>query len=172
MSEILSPKQAEELIKANSNLEIIDVRNPDEYKVAHIKSAKLIPVSEIDSRLAEISKDKDLLLYCKAGKRSAKAAGILEANSFTRLKEIEGGMDAWLNAKLPSESEQSCPISVTRQVFIVAGLLILTGVILSLTLNPAFIYLSGFVGLGLFFSGITGFCGMQLLLEKMPWNKA
>ena len=59
-----------------------------------------------------------------------------------------------------------------RQVQIAAGALILAGVILSVTVNPAFLGLSAFVGAGLTFAGVTGWCGMAHLLALMPWNKA
>ncbi|MFU2115194.1 DUF2892 domain-containing protein [[Pasteurella] aerogenes] len=58
-----------------------------------------------------------------------------------------------------------------RQVQIVAGSLVLIGVLLGWTTNAAFYLLSCFVGTGLLFAGITGFCGMARLLDKMPWNK-
>jgi hypothetical protein len=58
-----------------------------------------------------------------------------------------------------------------RQVQITAGSLTLLGVVLSLFVHPAFIYLSAFVGAGLTFAGLTGFCGMANFLALMPWNK-
>jgi rhodanese-related sulfurtransferase len=58
-----------------------------------------------------------------------------------------------------------------RQVQIAAGSLVLLGVILSQTVAPGWIWLSGFVGAGLTFAGISGFCGMARLLAAMPWNK-
>jgi hypothetical protein len=62
-------------------------------------------------------------------------------------------------------------ISLERQVRITAGAIVFTGVILARLVNFNFIWLSGFVGAGLVFAGITDFCGMGLLLARMPWNK-
>ena len=62
-------------------------------------------------------------------------------------------------------------ISLERQVRIAAGAIVLTGVLLACFVHPGFIWLSGFVGAGLVFAGITDFCGMGLLLAKLPWNK-
>ncbi len=59
-----------------------------------------------------------------------------------------------------------------QQVQIVAGSLVLLGVVLGYLLNPAFFLLSGFVGAGLLFAGLSGWCGMALLLAKMPWNRS
>ena len=62
-------------------------------------------------------------------------------------------------------------ISLERQVRIAAGAIVFTGVLLARFVNFDFIWLSGFVGAGLVFAGITDFCGMGLLLAKLPWNK-
>jgi predicted branched-subunit amino acid permease len=62
-------------------------------------------------------------------------------------------------------------ISLERQVRIVAGALVLAGVVLGYFVHPGFIRLSAFVGAGLVFAGITDWCGMGLLLAKLPWNK-
>jgi predicted branched-subunit amino acid permease len=62
-------------------------------------------------------------------------------------------------------------ISVERQVRIAAGSIVLSGVLLSKFVHPNFVWLSGFVGAGLIFAGITDFCGMGLLLAKAPWNR-
>jgi predicted branched-subunit amino acid permease len=63
------------------------------------------------------------------------------------------------------------PQGLERQVRFVAGLLVLLGVILSLVVHPYFIGISAFVGAGLTFAGATDWCGMGLLLAKMPWNQ-
>lgn len=62
-------------------------------------------------------------------------------------------------------------ISLERQVRIAAGSLVLVGVLLGALVNPAGYYLSGFVGAGLTFAGITDTCAMGMLLAKMPWNQ-
>jgi hypothetical protein len=61
-------------------------------------------------------------------------------------------------------------IALERQVRIAAGAMVLSGVLLSQFVNPAFIWLAGFVGGGLIFAGITDWCGMGILISKMPWN--
>lgn len=83
---------------------------------------------------------------------------------------IEGGTQSWLQAQLPSIQGKKV-MSLERQVRIAAGSLVLLGVILSLTVYPGAIYLSGFVGAGLIFAGVTDTCGMGMLIAKMPWNQ-
>ena len=61
--------------------------------------------------------------------------------------------------------------SGNRQVMIVAGSMVLAGVLLGISVSPLWFYLSAFVGLGLVFSGVTGFCLMAYMLKRMPWNR-
>jgi predicted branched-subunit amino acid permease len=62
-------------------------------------------------------------------------------------------------------------MSLERQVRIAAGAIVLAGMLLARFVNCNFLWLSGFVGAGLIFAGLTDFCGMGLLLAKMPWNR-
>jgi rhodanese-related sulfurtransferase len=66
---------------------------------------------------------------------------------------------------------KNAPLPLMRQVQIAAGSLILLGLILSNTVAPAWIILTWFVGAGLTFAGVSGFCGMARLLAVMPWNR-
>ena len=84
---------------------------------------------------------------------------------------LDGGLDAWKKAGLPVTLDRSQPIDIMRQVQIVAGSLVLTGVVLGALVSPGFYALSGFVGAGLLFAGASGFCGMARLLAVMPWNQ-
>ena len=73
----------------------IDVREPDEFTQVRIPGAKLIPMSEMNSRIAEIPKDQDVVVYCRTGNRSAYLLNILEQNGFTNLINLAGGIVAW-----------------------------------------------------------------------------
>jgi hypothetical protein len=79
-------------------------------------------------------------------------------------------MMAWESAGFKTASTSST-IPLTQQVFITAGLLILLGCTLTVLHGAIFIVIPGFVGGGLLFAGITGWCGMAVLLSKMPWNR-
>jgi rhodanese-related sulfurtransferase len=97
----VSPAEAASMIKDTKDLQLIDVRTEGEYASGHLAGAKLIPVQEIDKRLAEISKNKPVLLYCRTGHRSGNALKILQNNGFGRAKHMEGGITAWQAAGLP-----------------------------------------------------------------------
>lgn len=75
---------------------LIDVREPDEYAAAHIDGSRLIPLKTLTDELATLPKDREILVHCKAGGRSAKAVQLLLDHGFTRVKNVTGGMDAWL----------------------------------------------------------------------------
>jgi len=84
---------------------------------------------------------------------------------------IEGGTAAWIAAGLPVMRPGGRTISLERQVRIVAGSLVLIGSLLAWIVHPAFIGIPLFIGSGLVFAGVTDFCGMGILLSKMPWNQ-
>ena len=106
-SENLPPLQASEFLKQTPQALLIDVRNPDEYKVEHIAGAKLIPLPELGGRLAEIPKDKPLLLYCHSGRRSLNALNLLKSKGYKDLRQVEGGITAWKEKGLPLENGSS-----------------------------------------------------------------
>lgn len=85
--------------------QIVDVRTPEEYKEGHIKNAMNIHLYDKDfkDRIAELDKEERVYVYCKVGGRSASAVEIMKANGFTNIVELDGGMDAWLDAKKPIE---------------------------------------------------------------------
>ena len=83
---------------------------------------------------------------------------------------VEGGTKACEGIGLPFVRGQKA-ISLERQVRITAGSIVLVGVILGFLVHPAFFGLSGFIGAGLVFAGITDTCGMGMMLSKMPWNQ-
>ena len=98
----VSPNDAVLLIN-RSNAVVVDVRNDAEFASGHITDAKHIPVEQLEDRLAELRKfkDKPLLVYCQSGIRSAKASSILLKSEFTQVHNLEGGINAWVQAKLP-----------------------------------------------------------------------
>ena len=82
---------------------LVDVRERDEYDAARVASATLIPLSEFAARVAELPKDKEVVLICAGGVRSARAAEYAEAQGYT-VTNLEGGMNAWAAAGLPVET--------------------------------------------------------------------
>lgn len=85
-------------LEAGENVQLIDVRQPDENAFASIKGAKLIPLGELVRRMNELDPDRETILHCKAGGRSAQGIEALKKAGFTgELKNLKGGITAWSN---------------------------------------------------------------------------
>jgi adenylyltransferase/sulfurtransferase len=88
---------------AGEDIQLIDVRQPDEYAFAKIDGAKLIPLGEVIARMGEIDDTRETVIHCKMGGRSAKAIEALERSGFTgNLSNLVGGITAWSNEVDPS----------------------------------------------------------------------
>jgi phage shock protein E len=74
---------------------VLDVRSPEEYAAGHVPGAVNVPHGEVGSRLAELPRDRDIVLYCRSGRRVGLAADVLVANGFKRLLHMSGDMPAW-----------------------------------------------------------------------------
>ena len=83
---------------------------------------------------------------------------------------VAGGTDAWAAAGLPTVVNRKI-WSLERQVRLAAGLLVLIGAVLGFAVHRYFFGLCAFVGCGLTFAGLTNWCGMGMLLARMPWNR-
>jgi rhodanese-related sulfurtransferase len=93
----ISAIEVEKLIKDNKNIVILDVRTQNEYNSGYINGSKLMPVSEINSRLEELEKyrDRPILVHCASGGRSPKAVGILLKNKFGPIYHMNHGLSGW-----------------------------------------------------------------------------
>ena len=151
--------------------QLIDVRSANEFATGHIPGAISIPLEQLESRIADLAEARPIVLACQSGQRAKLAAGLLAATRPDVLV-LEGSTSGW--ASSGRELVRSVPSrwALERQVRLVAGLLVVLSVVLSASLNRAWILLAAFVGCGLTFAGLTNICGMGMLLAKMPWNKA
>jgi len=153
------------------NLVLIDVRELGEHASEHIAGAKCHPLSRFDPQeIKNAYPNAKILVHCQSGMRSVKAAQQLAEAGLT-VYNLSGGLNAWKQAKLPTAKTPGAPISLFRQVQIVAGSLILSGTVLGFTVSPNWHFLSGFVGAGLTFAGITNTCALGMLLAKLPYNQ-
>ena len=92
------------------NVQIVDVRGASEYEAGHIEGAENVFVGTLQDNLNKISKDKQVVIHCQAGDRSAIAFSILAKNNFKNVKNFSGGMKEWLaeNGKTIGCKEASC----------------------------------------------------------------
>ncbi len=153
----------------SKRIAVIDVREPMEYATGHIAGSMNVPLSRLHQ--ADLPQGP-LVLVCHSGNRSAKGVQtLLQQGHPHPITDLQGGIPTWQQAGLPMRKLKNAPLPLMRQVQIAAGSLILLGLILSNTVAPAWILLTWFVGAGLVFAGVSGFCGMARLLALMPWNK-
>jgi rhodanese-related sulfurtransferase len=153
-----------------SQAQLIDVRSPSEFASGHIPGAVNIPMDQIESRIADLSSTIPIVLICQMGKRARMTAGLLEPCQL-QLSVLDGGTSAWIQAGFPIVQSVRSRWSLERQVRLGAGLLVLAAASLALLLDPRWLFLAAFIGLGLTFSGFTDICPMAEILKKMPWNK-
>jgi rhodanese-related sulfurtransferase len=152
---------------------LVDIRETDEHARTRIAAARNVPLAELGRANAVFRAGKPVIFHCLSGMRTNANASQLKAHAGScEAFMLEGGLNAWRKAGLPVEVDRSRPIEVQRQVQIVAGGLGFAGTLLGLTVSPWFFAVPAFVGAGLMFAGITGFCGMALLLVRAPWNRS
>jgi adenylyltransferase/sulfurtransferase len=90
-------------LDAGDDLQIIDVREQNEYDTARLEGSKLIPLGQVLNRAGEIDPDRETVVHCKGGVRSAKAIEALQRAGFAgRLLNLKGGITAWSNEVDPS----------------------------------------------------------------------
>jgi rhodanese-related sulfurtransferase len=150
---------------------MVDVRAASEYATGHVPGAINIPMEQIEGRLDDLSPHSPIVLICQSGRRARLTASLLEPLR-ADVTVLEGGTSAWVNAGFPVAVNAATRWALERQVRLAAGLLVSIGAVLALTVNPHWVYLAGFVGLGLAFAGLTNICALASLLCKMPWNRS
>ena len=165
---LMTPQQAQAALARGATL--IDIRDADEHAREHIAQALSRPLAGIGT---DALPGGTLIFHCRTGMRTGSHADRLEAAARgATCYVLEGGIDGWRSSGLPTLVDRRHPLEIMRQVQLIAGALMLLGVVLGWWGHPAFFGLSAFVGAGLMFAGATGWCGMARLLRVMPWNRA
>lgn len=153
-----------------SDVCLLDVRTPGEHATAHIPSSCNVPLNDLAdhaSALAAIT--SPVVIVCRSGARAAKAHAQLAEAGLATATVLDGGMLAWDDGSRPVRRERE-RWDLERQVRLVAGALVTTGVALSLKL-PRAKYLAGAIGIGLSTAALTNTCAMGALLARLPYNR-
>jgi len=174
MSEQLNPTicphvNAADVALDKGNHVLVDVRSPLEFETEHIAGSINVPLDVLDSRFDEVPRQGELIVICRSGKRAERGAYTLMGRGF-QPKVLDGGMVAWRQAGLPVE-EGKKRLPIERQIQLIVGSGVLTGVLLGAFVNPWFLVIPGIFGAGLTFAGLSGTCALGILLGKAPWNK-
>lgn len=149
---------------------VVDVRDEGEFATACESGSCNWPLASltqdrVTALLGQhgVTPQQTLVLLCARGMRARQAAEKLQQWVPNPIAVVDGGRAALAPA--------GAPWSIERQVRVAAGSLVLVGVLGSWLIHPALLAISAFVGAGLVFAGVTDWCGMGMLLMKMPWNQ-
>lgn len=93
---------AEASAKRDAGAFVLDVREPDEWKESHIPGSTLISLGELEARVKEVPRDREVIVVCRAGNRSRAGRTILINAGFTQVTSLAGGLTAWAAANLPT----------------------------------------------------------------------
>jgi len=93
----IAPRELKAKLDRGEPVVLLDVRDPDEISVSKIAGAREVPLAELEARLGELDKQSDVVAYCLSGSRSGRAARQLRAAGFLRVKNLSGGIKAWVD---------------------------------------------------------------------------
>ncbi|MHC4993303.1 MAG: rhodanese-like domain-containing protein [Planctomycetota bacterium] len=151
---------------------LVDVREDFERAFEQIEGARHVALSKFEpQQVRDLAGGRRVVFHCRTGRRSAEAARRF-GDDDEEVFHLVGGLEGWkASGRVTKRSAGAPKIDVMRQVQMTAGSLVLAGVLLGAFVSPWFLILSGFVGGGLVFAGASGWCGMAMLLGRMPWNR-
>jgi rhodanese-related sulfurtransferase len=170
----IAPAELARQLEAGGDYLLLDVRTPAEFRAAHISGALLRPLGDLDP--AEFLREQAsgapcIYLICESGNRARKAAEMFERAGIANCAVLEGGMAGWTAAGLETSRAKGGGLSILRQVQIAVGAVNLAGSLLAMLVDPLFALIPLLTAGGLLLAGLSGWCGLAVLLAKMPWNR-
>lgn len=158
---------------ADGETMLVDVREDYEHAEERIDGAVPHPLSAFDAEaIRRDAGTRRVVFHCRSGKRSLDAAERFRRDAEATF-HLSGGIEGWKSAGNAVVRPAGAPrLPIMRQVQVTAGALVAVGVGLGVVVSPWFLVLPGFVGCGLMFAGLSGWCGMAKLLAVMPWNRS
>lgn len=166
----ISVRELKNQLEKGRSMKLVDVRTAFEYKSGHIPGTVHLPGRDVSHAAVHFDPDVPVVLICAAGHR-AKICQDMIANSGLETLVLEGGTGAWQAEGLPIVNSPRLRVSPVRQAFFIAALMIFVGLFLGLTQNQNWFILAGMPGVGLLLTAVTGFCPMEWVLSKAPWNR-
>lgn len=165
---------------------LLDVRTPAEYAAEHLPGSLLMPLHDLEKLAGSggsvplgahamerlgLKQGAQTYILCQTGGRAKRAASMLAGAGVGGCAVVEGGIEACRASGLGLLKGESRVLPLMRQVQIVIGVVSAAGAALSVWKDPLFGLIPLFMGLGLLFAGLTGTCGLALVMARMPWNK-
>jgi rhodanese-related sulfurtransferase len=149
---------------------LIDVRTPAEFGATHAKGATNIPLDKLEPSSLAYCNGNTVYFICKSGIRAQKAMEKLAESGFSNMVQVEGGTDAWIDAKLPVLKGKKV-LGLEQQVRVIVGSMSLVGAGIVMAGQPLGLAIVAAMGAGMIYAGITNNCGMAMMLAKAPWNQ-
>ncbi len=171
----ITPPELRQRLQQQLPTELLDVRTHPEFAAAHLPGATLVPLDQLEAKRFLSSRrhpEQPIFVLCQSGNRARTAISKFAEAGFSNCVLVEGGMQACIAQNLPVQRSSSRVLPLLQQVHLIIGVSVFLGALLALTLDPRVAVIPLIAGAGLIFNGLTGKCGLALLLAKMPWNRA
>lgn len=167
----IEPAEVDVMFKAGAIL-LVDVRSEDEHRHARIPGSVCMPLDRIDAEAVErMAAGRTVVFHCRTGRRSDEAIDRIGRRLSMPVAGLAGGITRWTADGHSIERDPNRSLPMMRQVQITAGAMIVAFSILAALMSPWFLLGTTFVGGGLCFAGLTGSCGLAVVLGRMPWNR-
>ncbi|WP_327002421.1 rhodanese-like domain-containing protein [Dactylosporangium sp. NBC_01737] len=167
----VDPATLRDLLGSDRAPRLLDVRTPAEFETGYIPGAYNVPLDLLREHRHELLAhlDDDVVLICRSGARATRAGQSLAQAGLPNLKILDGGIVAWQAAGAPVNRGRP-RWDLERQVRLVAGSIVLLGVLLSVAV-PGARWVAAAMGAGLAIAALTDTCAMGMLLAKLPYNR-
>ncbi len=170
-TDTITTAELRRLRRRGPDVRIIDVRTGGEFETVHIPGSYNVPLDTLAEHVADLADvDHHVVLVCQSGGRATQAHGKLRAAGKQTLHILEGGMAAWEASGGEVSRSETGRWAMDRQVRLVAGSLVLAGVLASVVV-PRAKWMAAGVASGLVFSAVTDTCAMANVLGKLPYNR-
>ena len=166
----IGANEARELLAAGK-CQLVDVREPVEFAEERVEGAISMPLGSVAERCEELDRSQPVVVMCLAGKRGETGAKRLLAAGFSDVVNMEGGINGWKAAGCAVKRGERKGLPLMRQVQLVIGSGVLAGSLAAYFVDVRWAFLPAFFGAGLTMAGATGWCGLAILMSKMPWNR-
>ncbi|HUU85708.1 MAG TPA: rhodanese-like domain-containing protein [Phycisphaerae bacterium] len=166
----IRPADLRSRLAQGNGLNLIDVRNLDEFERVHVAGATCVPLSQLLHRASAWDPTLPVVLICKQGPRSEEAARQLCAAGFGDVAVVDGATERCVQERLPVVRGRR-RLSIQQQTQLVIGLMVVAGLVGAHWFAPV-ILLSWLGGVGLMAAGMTGSCPMARAIASLPWNRA
>ena len=171
-ADVIGVATMRQLLHDDPSLRILDVRTGGEFETVHIPGSYNVPLDTLAEHAADLADvEHPVVLVCQSGGRATQAHGTLRDAGKLRLHILEGGMTAWRSADGDVVESASGRWAMDRQVRLVAGSLVLAGLVASVAV-PKVKWLAGGVASGLVYSAVSNTCAMGDVLAKLPYNRS